>query len=93
MKITTDYSNCQTDLIEIKEATYINDFVISLVFNDGVNRFVSFKQFLISSLHPSIKKYNNEVLFQQFKIVEGNLNWNNYDMIFPISDLYDGKIT
>jgi hypothetical protein len=24
--------------------------------------------------------------------LEGNLNWNDYDLIFPISDLYSGKI-
>ncbi len=23
---------------------------------------------------------------------DGNLNWNDYDLIFPISDLYSGQI-
>jgi hypothetical protein len=30
--------------------------------------------------------------FKQFEIIDGNLNWNDYDMIFPVSDLKKGKI-
>jgi len=30
--------------------------------------------------------------FQEYKLVDGNLNWNDYDMIFPLEDLYRGKI-
>jgi hypothetical protein len=36
--------------------------------------------------------YKDEKLFNSYKIIDGNLNWNDYDMIFPISDLYEGKI-
>ncbi|CAN5512853.1 hypothetical protein BH09BAC6_BH09BAC6_28110 [soil metagenome] len=34
----------------------------------------------------------DEALFCNFEIKDGNLNWNDYDMIFPISELYEGKI-
>jgi len=34
----------------------------------------------------------NENAFLEFKIVDGNLNWNEYDMIFPLSDKYKGEI-
>jgi hypothetical protein len=79
-------------LIEIKSAKYIGDFAIRIIFNDGLNRLIDFKPFLEGSLHPSIRKYLNESNFQQFKIVEGNLNWNDYDLIFPIDDLHKGSI-
>jgi len=46
----------------------------------------------VTSLHPSIKKYLDESKFLQYEIVDGNLNWNNYDLIFPVDDLYQGKI-
>jgi len=26
------------------------------------------------------------------KIEKGNLNWNDYDMIFPVTDLYENRI-
>jgi hypothetical protein len=63
-----------------------------LFFNDGLNRVVDFKPFLESSFHPSIWKYLEETLFKQFEIVDGNLNWNDYGMIFPVEDLLKGKI-
>jgi hypothetical protein len=53
---------------------------------------VSFKEFLSKSQHHSIIKYLNEESFSKFKIIDGNLNWNDCEMIFPISDLYEGKI-
>jgi len=53
---------------------------------------VDFKPFLELSLHPSIKKYLEGKRFKEFKIVDGNLNWNDYDLIFPVEDLYAGHI-
>lgn len=78
--------------MEITSAKYIGDFAIRIYFNDGANRLVDFKPFLESSLHPSIRKYLNEKLFAKFDIVDGNLNWNDYDLIFPVNDLYKGEI-
>jgi hypothetical protein len=43
-------------------------------------------------MHPSIKKYLDERQFSNFNLSDGNLNWNDYGMIFPIWDLYNGKI-
>lgn len=92
MKITEEYSDFQIDLIAIKSANYIGDYAIRISFSDGTNRLVDFKPFLENALHPSIRKYLDEKKFKQFEIVDGNLNWNNYDLIFPINDLYQGKI-
>jgi Protein of unknown function (DUF2442) len=92
MKITEEYLDYRIEIIEIVSAYYIGDFAIRLSFNDGTNRLVDFKPFLESSLHPSIQKYLNEKKFKEFKIVEGNLNWNDYDMIFPRDDLYKGVL-
>ena len=33
-----------------------------------------------------------EAKFKNYEIVDGNLNWNDYDLIFPIEDLYEGKL-
>lgn len=93
MRIIEEYTDSlQTDLIEIKSAKYIGDFAIKLVFNDGRNLLVDFKPFLESSMHPSIRKYLDETAFKQFSIVDGNLNWNDYELIFPLNDLYEGRI-
>lgn len=92
MKITEEYIDYHVDIIEIKSANYIGDFAIRVFFSDGFNKLVDFKSFLESSLHPSIRKYLDEAKFKDYQIVDGNLNWNDYDLIFPIEDLYQGKI-
>jgi len=92
MKITEENIDHKADLLEIKAASYIGDYAIRLFFSDGFSRLVDFKPFLESSLHPSIRKYLDEVKFMDFHIVDGNLNWNDYDLIFPIIDLYEGEI-
>lgn len=92
MIIVEEYNDYQVDLIEIKSAKYIGDFAIRIFFNDGHNQLVDFKPFLESSLHPSIRKYLDENRFKEFSIVDGNLNWNDYDLIFPIDDLHKGKL-
>ncbi|MCF8372875.1 MAG: DUF2442 domain-containing protein [Bacteroidales bacterium] len=94
MKIRIDYKDYDTDLQNLKIATakYLSDYAIRVHFNDGSEKLVDFKPFLSKSLHPSIKKYLDENKFSEFEIKDGNLNWNDYDLIFPIWDLYSGKV-
>ena len=90
--VEVPFETGENTLIEINDAQYIGDFAIKIKFNDGIEKLVDFKPFLLKSLHPSIKKYLNEKKFKDFKIVDGNLNWNDYDLIFPVADLYEGFI-
>ena len=92
MKLNEDYQTYEVGIISIKSAIYLEDYSIKIIFSDGVENVIDFKPFLSQSIHPSIKKYLNKDLFVNFKIVNGNLNWNDYDLIFPISELYDGAI-
>jgi hypothetical protein len=92
MKIIEEYNREYSELIEIKSAVYIGDYAIRIIFNDGVNKLVDFKSFLETSYHPSIRKYLDENKFKEFEIIDGNLNWNDYDLIFPVYDLYQGKV-
>lgn len=94
MKIIVDYKDSETGINELKidSAKYLKDYKIWIKFSDGVEKLVDFKPFLSKSLHPSIKKYLDTNIFSNFSLIDGNLNWNDYDMIFPISDLYNGKI-
>jgi hypothetical protein len=92
MKISEEYIDYKIKVKKIKSASYIGDFAIRIFFSDGHSKLVDFKPFLESSLHPSIRKYLDEANFKDFKIVDGNLNWNDYDLIFPVDDLYRGNI-
>jgi hypothetical protein len=94
MKIIVDYREpeFENDDLRIDSAKYLSDYAIRITFSDGNERLVDFKPFLSKSHHPSIKKYLDEKMFSNFSLTDGNLNWNDYDLIFPISDLYKGKV-
>jgi len=93
MRIVVDYkANESVAQLKINSAKYLSDFAIRILFNDGTEKVVDFKPFLSKSLHPSIKKYLDEKMFSKFSLLDGNLNWNDFDLIFPIGDLYNGKI-
>ena len=94
MRIIIDYieNESELDLLKVDSAKYLSDYAIRIKFNDGIEKLVDFKQFLSKSLHPSIKKYLDENKFSNFSLTDGNLNWNDYELIFPISDLHNGRI-
>lgn len=93
MKIVEEPSEVYgAEVIEVIAAEYIGDHAIRVKFDNGTEKLVDFSPFLLSSGHPSIRKYLDEKLFQGFKIIDGNLNWYDYDLIFPVEDLLKGRI-
>lgn len=91
MKIIVEKSS-PGKIVKIVSAKYLKDYVIRLLFDDGTNRVVDFKPFLTKATHPEITKYLKESNFKKFEIDGGNLIWNDYELIFPITDLYEGTI-
>ncbi len=92
MRVFEEYISYGSELTKIDSAKYIGDYAIRIQFSDGNEKLVDFKPFLSKSLHPSINKYLEEKLFIKYRIIDGNLNWNDYELIFPIEDLYNGRI-
>lgn len=78
-------------LIAIVQAEYLGEYKIRLVFNDAKIQVIDFWHFIATSYNPDILKYKDLALFQQFSITEGDLEWNDYDLCFPIADLYENK--
>ena len=79
-------------IINIEKANYLSDYKIAFEFNDGIKKTVDFENFIFSSAHPDIRKYQNQKLFQKFNLAYGEIEWNDYELAFPIYDLYAGKI-
>jgi len=79
-------------ILDIVDAKFLGEYKIQISFSDGLKRVVDFKQFLQSAFHPDIKKYLDTKLFEQFTIDGGDLVWNDYELCFPLNDLYDGTI-
>jgi len=79
--------------ISVSSAAYINNYKLEVVFNDNKKRVVDFGNFLNTHSHPQYNKYKKQENFKKFKIENGNIVWGkDWDMIFPIYDLYSGKI-
>ncbi len=79
-------------VISVEKANHIGDFKLELEFNDKTRQIIDFYPFLSFSLNPLIRKYLSPTEFSKFAIDEGDLEWNDYDLCFPIADLYENKI-
>jgi uncharacterized protein DUF2442 len=79
--------------ISVSSAAYIDEYKLEVVFNDNQKRVVDFGSFLNTHSHPQYNKYKKQDNFKKFKIENGNIVWGkDWDMIFPVYDLYQGKI-
>lgn len=92
MKISAEKNNKDIEILNIVNAKYKGKYSIAVKFNNGLSIVVDFKKFLSKSIHPEIRKYLVKENFKKFEIIDGNLNWNDYDLIFPLEDLYKKKI-
>ena len=92
-----DYTTVTVDesedwVVAIEDAKYVKAYILWLKFNDGKEIEVDFAPFLSNSLNPLIRKYLDLELFKQFTLTDGDLYWDDYDLCFPIADLYEGRI-
>lgn len=79
-------------VISIDKAEYKGGYIINVKFSDGVERNIDFSTFLKNAKNPMTQKYLDKELFQTFTLDFGDLNWNDYEMCFPLWDLHEGRI-
>ncbi|MDP2829307.1 MAG: DUF2442 domain-containing protein [Sulfuricellaceae bacterium] len=79
-------------IINIITAKLVGDFSIHLQFDDGVEQTVDFKPFLTNARHLAIRAWLDPLRFATFRIEYGELVWGDYDLCFPVIDLYHNKI-
>lgn len=82
----------EDEVIDIEEVTYIDRYKLLLRFSNHVERVVDFEPFLTASTNPMIRKYLDLASFKEFTLEDGDLQWNDYDLCFPIADLYEGQL-
>ena len=93
MKIYEDYVPYETKFPKVVSALYVGDFAIRVNFDDGHEKLVDFKSFIFNSTNPDMKKFESENYFCGFQIERGNINWYEYEMIFPVGNLYSGELS
>ena len=79
-------------VVDITAAEYAGGYRLRLTFSDDTARTVDFETFLSRSRNPMIRKYLDPEEFADFSVQYGDLVWHDYDLCFPIADLYEGRI-
>jgi hypothetical protein len=68
------------------------DYRLTLNFDDGTTRTVDFLPFLSRSHHPDIRAFLDRGRFASFRLEYGELVWGDFDLCFPVMDLYYDRI-
>jgi hypothetical protein len=80
-------------VVQIEAVRHVAAYKLCFRFDDGHESTVDFGPFLKNSIHPSIRVYLDMKRFKDFTIEDGVLHWNDFDLVFPMTDLYAGKIS
>jgi len=79
-------------IINVTTAEYVEGYVLRLVFDDGRRQTIDFEPFLRSARNPAITAYLDPALFRSFRVEHGELLWGDYDLCFPMVDLYENNL-
>lgn len=80
--------------IYIIDAENLGNLTVSLTFNDNTKQTVDVGDFIRRHPHPQYNKYLDPRKFSRFTIDNGNIVWGkNWDLIFPIEQLYSGNLS
>jgi hypothetical protein len=77
---------------EVAEAKNVSGYKIRLTFSDGTVRVVDFAPFLWTARNPDTTDDRDSKQSSSFGLEDGDLIWGNFQVIFPILDLYEGRI-
>lgn len=79
--------------IRIVKAEDVGNFKVLLYFSDNKQQIVDIGDFIRRHPHPQYNKYLDPRKFKKFAIENGNIVWGkNWDLIFPLEQLYIGNI-
>ncbi len=79
--------------LSVKTARHSKSHILEITFSDGHISTVDFAPFIFSNGHPDYDKYKSVKEFLTYEVIDGNLNWDDYTMIFPVEDLYKSVLT
>ena len=78
--------------VNVLSATHSGEYRVHLVFDDSTEQEVDFEPFLTHSAHPEIRAYLDRTRFRTFRVDYGDLVWGDYELCFPVMDLYRNQI-
>jgi hypothetical protein len=79
-------------VLAVTAAEHAGGYKLRIDFSDGKRQLVDFEPFLRSARNPAIRDFLAPDRFKAFRIEYGDLLWGDYDLCFPVMDLYQGRI-
>ena len=79
-------------VVYVIRARRVNAHTLRLVFSDGSSRVVDFRRFLATSANPQIRAFLDAKKFATFRVKDGDLVWGDWELCFPVADLYEGRV-
>jgi len=80
-------------VVQIAAVRHVTGYKLGIRFSDGHVSTVDFEPFLKGSAHPAIRAYIDLKRFKDFTVEDGVLHWNDFDLVFPMANLYAGRIS
>ncbi len=80
-------------VVRIESAEYVPPYKLCLRFDDGHESLVDFAQFLSQSRHPAVQAYHDRKPYRKYTDEYGLKHSNDFDLVFPNTDFYEGKIS
>lgn len=78
---------------KIIEVIYLGDLKIRIIFDNQHQQQIDIGDFIRKHPHPQYNKYLDPKKFKKFTIENGNVVWGkNWDLVFPIDQLYAGEL-
>jgi len=78
--------------ISIVRVEPIRGYQLRLTFDDRTHRVVDFGPFLEASVHPDLRRWLEPGAFASYRLEHGDLVWGDWELCFPIADLYHGIV-
>lgn len=79
--------------LKIVKAEDLGNLQVLIYFNDDKQQTIDIGDFIRRHPHPQYNKYLEPSRFKKFSIENGNIVWGkNWDLIFPLEQLYAGRI-
>ena len=80
------------EIINILRVDPAGEYCLTLHFDDGSQQRIDFGPFLARASHPAIRAFLDPARFADWHLEYGELVWGDYDLCFPVADLYCNRI-
>jgi hypothetical protein len=79
--------------LQIVHIECFENLTVRLCFSDNTEKIIDIGNFIATHPHPQYNKYKEWRNFKKATIENGNVVWGkNWDLMFPIEQLYNGVI-